>query len=147
MAGHADTALQALLDEKIAPIVRDEVVAALAAKEDESPTALALEGAIGSAVAIRLATKFTTETGGAVPPPAPRREPVPDSSINIAYPLGAIPGIDRMDPHPEAEASSCQPFTVLQGGPQKMSSPYSPVRATPAGQTTAWCSAIGCGGS
>ena len=46
------------------------MVAALAGEEDESPTALALKGAISSTVAIRLATTFTTETGGAVPPPA-----------------------------------------------------------------------------
>ena len=82
VAEHADTALQALLDEKVAPLVRDEVVAAPAAEEDESPTELALKESISSAVAIRLATTFTTETRGAVPPPAPRREPVPDSSCS-----------------------------------------------------------------
>ena len=104
VAEHADTALQALLDEKLDHLGREEVVAALAVEEDESPTALALKGAISSAVAIRLATTFTTETGGAVPPPAPRNEPVPDSIFNIADPIGAVPGIERMDPHPEGRA-------------------------------------------
>ena len=47
---------------------------------------------------------LTTETGGAVPPPAPRREPVPDSSLNIADPIGAVLGIGRMDPHSESRA-------------------------------------------
>ena len=55
-------------------------------------------------MAIHLATTFTTETGGAVPPPPPRREPVPDSRFNIADPIGAVPGLDRMDPHPEGRA-------------------------------------------
>ena len=77
------------------------MVAALAAEEDESQTALALEGAISSAMATRLATSFRIETGGAVPPLAPRREPVPDSSFNIADLMGAVPRIDRMDPHRE----------------------------------------------
>ena len=104
VAERADTPLQAPLDEKVSPLVRDEVMAALAAEEDESPTASALKGAISSAVAILLATTFTTEPGGAVPPPAPRREPVPDSSFNIADPIGAVPGMDRMDPHPEGRA-------------------------------------------
>ena len=78
--------------------------AALAAEEDESPTALALNGASSFILAISLATTFKTETGGAVPPLAPRREPVPDSSLNIADPIGAVPGIDRMDTHPEGRA-------------------------------------------
>ena len=62
------------------PLVRDEVVAARAAEEDESPTTLALKGDISSTVAIHLAKTFTTEMGSPVPPPAPRRELVPDST-------------------------------------------------------------------
>ena len=120
------------------PLVHDEVVAALAAEEDESSIALALTGAISSAVAIRLATTFTTETGGVVLPPAPRREPVPDSSFNIADPIGAVPGIDRMDPDPEDRAIY---LPTVHGATERTTEivpPYSPVRATPAGQTTAW---------
>ena len=137
MAEHADTTLQALLDEKIAPLVRDEVVAALAAKEDESSTALALKGPISSAVAIRLATKFTTETGGAVPPPAPRYEPIPDSIFNIPDPIGAVPGMDRMDPQPEGRAIYLPTVHGATGRTAENILPIRPVRAIPAGQTTA----------
>ena len=104
MAKHADTAIRTQLDEIIAPLVREEVLAPLAAEEDESPTALALKGAISSAVSIRLATIFTTETGGTVPPPASRCETGPDSSNNIADPISAVSWIYMMDPHPEVEA-------------------------------------------
>ena len=64
--------------------MREEVVTALAAEEDDSPTAFALKGAITSAVDIRLAMKFTTETVGAVPSSAPNRETFPSSSYNFA---------------------------------------------------------------
>ena len=57
-----------------------------------------------SVVAIRLATTFKTETGGAVQPPAPRRETVSDSSNNIADPISAVPGIDMMYTPPEGKA-------------------------------------------
>ena len=116
------------------PLVRDEVVAALAAEEDGSPTALALKGSISSAVAIRLATILRTETGGKVPPPAPRGETVPCSSFNFADPIGVVPGIDTMDPHPEGRAIYLPAVHGATRGPQEMSSPYSPVRVAPAGR-------------
>ena len=95
------------------PLVRDEVVAALIAEEDESAAALALKVAISSAVSIRLATTFTAETGGAVNP----------------FQIQALTSLIRSAPYPgligwtltrRAEPSTSQPFTVLQGGPQKM---------------------------
>ena len=87
-------------------------MAALAVEKDQSPTALDLKGAISSAVAIFLAT---IETGGAVPPQEPRREPVPDSSFSIANAIVAVPGIDRMDPHPEGRSMYLSIVQVTTG--------------------------------
>ena len=84
--------------------MRDEVVAVLSAEGDESATAFALKEGISSAVVSRLATMSTTETGGAVLRPTPRRETVPGSSHNFADPNGSVPGINMMDPHSEGKA-------------------------------------------
>ena len=115
-----------------------EVVAAIAAEEDESPTALARMGAISTAVAIRLATKFTTETPDAVPPPGTRRETVPDPRNNIANPTGAVTGIDMTDPYSEDKSIYLLTGHGATGWPTENFLPTLASNGGPAGQKAAW---------
>lgn len=62
VAEHIENVFRSLMVDKIASLVRHEVMAAFASVEDESPAAMTLKGANISAVTALLAMVFTSET-------------------------------------------------------------------------------------
>lgn len=114
-----EAAIRSKLDNKITPNVHDKVVAALAAESDETPAARALDRATSSVVAVRLATTFTSETICGTPLLASLGKAVPSSLSNISGTIGAVPEIDRMEPHPESKLMYLPIVTVTEGSATK----------------------------
>ena len=124
-------AIPPILDELIAPLMRKEVVAALATTGDASPTGTALKGAISSAVADRLATTFPTDAG--VSAPTLRDSTAPDPTFVHADPIGAAPGFGNMAPHPEGKPIYLPAFHGATGGPTDNGPPALADTASPRG--------------
>lgn len=79
------------------------MIAALAPEEDGSPTATDLKVSIKFAMAVLLATTFTSETFQAVPPQAPRVRAIPVSIRTFAEAVGGVPVLDMMEPHSDSK--------------------------------------------
>lgn len=99
---HIRNAIQPTLDELVAPLMRREVMAALATDTDALPTGPDLKVTISSSVADRQAKTFSTETKEAAHETRAFTALVP--TFSVANLIGAASGPVNMAPHPEAKA-------------------------------------------
>ena len=133
---HVRSAIPPLLDERLLVLVQREVATALATVDEESPSGTALEGAISSTVANRLATTFPADAG--VDARAQRDSTALEFTKTQAEPIRAAPGISTMAPHPEGKSIYLPPFYGATGGPTDNGPPVLADTAGPAGEKTAW---------
>lgn len=118
---HLRSAIQTKLDDLVAPLVRHEVVAALATNSDASQTGTALKEAISSALFDRLATTFLTETGEDAHATRPFTATVP--TCTIAHLIGAAFGSGNLAPHPECKTIYLPTFDGITGQPTENGPP------------------------
>lgn len=136
MDSHLRCAIPPLLDELVAPLVRQEVVAALATEGDASTAGMALKGANSFAVAYRLVTNFSSNAR--ISAPTLRKYTAPFSTFAHADSIGAAPGIDRMAPHSEGNSVYLLSNYGATGGPTENFPPELADTVSPRGTETAW---------
>lgn len=98
-------------------------MAFLAPESDGTLAARALEGAISSPVAVRLAITFTSETVRGAPSLATLGNAVPASLPNFSDTIQGVPGIERMEPHPEGKSIYLSTVTRSEGRATETSLP------------------------